>query len=287
MAYLRKATLPPRNTAPIGIFDSGVGGLTVLHELHRQLPDESILYVGDTARLPYGDRTPDEILQFVREIIAWMMAQGVKMVMMACNTSSALALEQVQAEFPLPILGLIYPGARAAAKAGQRIGVIATPATVASDAYRQAILEVDSTKQVWQVGCPQFVPLIEQNRLQDPETIRVAKTYLQPLLAAEIDTLIYGCTHYPHLAPVFQTCLPNKIQRIDPARSMVQAAAKELELLNLKSGTPSRPTDFFVSGCPEQFSQLAARWLGSVPQVHQVNFTAFATVRKSNISAGT
>lgn len=263
------------SVAPIGIFDSGVGGLTVLRELNRQLPNESIVYVGDTARLPYGDRTPEEILQFVREIMTWMMAQGVKMVMMACNTSSALALEQVQQEFPIPILGLIYPGARAAAKAGDRIGVIATPATVASNAYRQAILEVDSTKQVWQVGCPQFVPLIEQNRLQDPTTIAVAKTYLQPLLAADIDTLIYGCTHYPHLAPIFQTFLPDSIQRIDPARSMVAAATTELELLNLKSSDRRRPTRFVVSGCPSQFSHLAARWLGAAPEVSQVDFAAF------------
>jgi glutamate racemase len=272
MAYQRDFASAPVSTAPIGIFDSGVGGLTVLREINRQLPHESILYVGDTARLPYGDRTPDEILQFVREIMAWMMAQGTKMVMMACNTSSALALEQVQAEFPIPILGLIHPGARAAAKAGQRIGVIATPATVASDAYRQAILEVDATKQVWQVGCPKFVPLIEQNRLQHLETVEVAKTYLQPLIAANIDTLIYGCTHYPHLAPVFKTFLPATIQRIDPAQSMVKAAAKELELLDLKSTTPGRPTQFFVSGCPDQFAHLAARLLGPTPMVEQVNF---------------
>ena len=275
MANQRDVALSSVSTAPIGIFDSGVGGLTVLREIKRQLPNESILYVGDTARLPYGDRTPDEILQFVREIMTWMMAQGAKMVMMACNTSSALALEQVQAEFPIPILGLIYPGARAAAKAGQRIGVIATPATVASDAYRQAILEVDPTKQVWQVGCPQFVPLIEQERLQDAQTIAVAKTYLQPLMAAKIDTLIYGCTHYPHLAPVFKTFLPDAVQRIDPAQSMVKAAAKELELLDLKSAAPGRPTQFFVSGCPEQFAHNATRWLLKTPQVQQVNFASF------------
>ncbi|RZM79309.1 glutamate racemase [Leptolyngbya iicbica] len=272
MAYQRDFASAPVSTAPIGIFDSGVGGLTVLREINRQLPYESILYVGDTARLPYGDRTPDEILQFVREIMTWMMAQGTKMVMMACNTSSALVLEQVQAEFPVPILGLIHPGARAAAKAGDRIGVIATAATVASNAYRNAILEVDSAKQVWQMGCPKFVPLIEQDRLQDPATIEVAKAYLQPLLAANIDTLIYGCTHYPHLAPVFKAFLPETIQRIDPAQSMVKAAAKELELLDLKSTVPGRPTQFFVSGCPDQFAHLAARLIGQSPRVEQVNF---------------
>ncbi|NER84305.1 MAG: glutamate racemase, partial [Leptolyngbya sp. SIO1D8] len=257
--------------------------LTVLRQLHRHLPNESILYVGDTARLPYGDRTPEEILQFVREIMTWMMAQGVKMVMMACNTSSALALEQVQQEFPVPILGLIWPGARAAAKAGRRVGVIATPATVVSNAYRQAILEVDTTTQVWQVGCPRFVPLIEQDRLQDPVTLRVAKIYLQPLLDANIDTLVYGCTHYPHLEPIFQTFLPPSIKLIDPAHSLVKAAAKELELLDLRNNTYGQPTQFFVSGCPDQFTHVAARWLQSPPQVSQVNFASFVASCKSDL----
>lgn len=265
------------NTAPIGIFDSGVGGLTVLRELHRQLPHESIVYVGDTARLPYGSRTPEEIRQFVREIMTWMMEQGVKMVMMACNTSSALALEQVQQEFPIPILGLIWPGARAAVQAGKRVGVIATPATVASNAYHDAILEANPVTQVWQVGCPQFVPLIEQDRLQDPTTLQVAKTYLQPLIEAHIDTLIYGCTHYPHLEPLFQTFLPDTIQRIDPARYMVQAAAQELALLDLSSVSQRQPTQFFVSGEPQQFAKVAARWLEQLPQTNHVNFSAYVT----------
>jgi len=281
MAFQRRSAFASLSSAPIGIFDSGVGGLTVLRELTRQLPHESILYVGDTARLPYGDRNPEEILQFVREITTWMMAQGVKMVMMACNTSSALALEQVQQEFSVPMLGLIWPGARAAAQAGQRIGIIATPATVASKAYPQAIAEVDPTAQVWQMGCPQFVPLIEQNRLQDPATLQVAKTYLAPLLEAEIDTLVYGCTHYPHLEPLFKTFVSNHIQRIDPAYHMVQAAAKELALLNLRSTCQGRPTQFFVSGCPDQFAQVAARWLGAPPVVQQVNFATFVPSEQS------
>ena len=275
MVFQHGSVSPQASNAPIGMFDSGVGGLTVLREMKRQLPNESILYIGDTARLPYGDRTPEEILQFVREIMTWMMTQEVKMVMMACNTSSALVLEQVQQEFSVPILGLIWPGARAAAKSGRRVGVIATPATVASDAYRQAILEADPATQIWQVGCPQFVPLIEQDRLHDPITLKVAQTYLQPLLDVNIDTLVYGCTHYPHLEPLFQTFLPASIKRIDPAQHLVQAAAKELELLNFKSSTPGRPTQFFVSGQPDQFAHVAARCLGTPPQVNQVNFASF------------
>jgi glutamate racemase len=257
----------PARHAPIGIFDSGIGGLTVLRELERQLPQESALYFGDTARLPYGDRTPAEILAFGREIITWMMDQGVKMVLMACNTSSALVLEQVQQEFSVPILGLICPGARAAAQAGRRVGVIATAATVASDAYRQAILEVDAHTQVWQVACPEFVPLIEQDRLQD--AYAVAAQYLAPLLAAEIDTLVYGCTHYPYLAPVFQSLLPNRVQRIDPAVSLVAAAAQELEMLDLKNEI-GRPPRFFVSGSPRQFAQRSQGWLGYKPTVQPV-----------------
>ncbi len=164
--------------SPIGVFDSGVGGLTVLRELYRQLPQESILYFADTARLPYGTRSKGEIIEFVREILTWMGERRVKMVIMACNTSSALALEEVQAEFKdLPILGVILPGAKTAVKQGKRIGVISTPATAKSNAYKQAIQEIDPTAQVWQIPCPEFVPLIEANRIFDPYTTQVAREY--------------------------------------------------------------------------------------------------------------
>ncbi|MBW4577305.1 MAG: glutamate racemase [Aphanothece sp. CMT-3BRIN-NPC111] len=254
----------------IGIFDSGVGGLTVLRELYRQLPNESILYFGDTARLPYGSRTKQEILQFVREILRWMVQQDIKMAIMACNTSSALALETVRSEFNLPILGVILPGARAAVQHGQRIGVIATPATAASNAYRRAISEIDTTAQVWQVGCPEFVPLIEQNRLHDPYTTEVAREYLTPLMQEGIDTLVYGCTHYPHLAPVLRAILPSEVKLVDPAVHVVAAAAQELDLLGLLNTQPPLPTRFCVSGCPQQFAQLSVQWLGCTPMVEKV-----------------
>ncbi|MCL1471661.1 glutamate racemase [Argonema antarcticum] len=257
-------------TDTIGVFDSGVGGLTVLRELYRQLPNESILYFGDTARLPYGNRSGAEILQFVREILHWMTLQGVKMVIVACNTSSALALEMVRSEFNVPILGVILPGARAAVSIGKRIGVIATPATAASNAYRHAIQEIDSTVQVWQVGCPAFVPLIEQNRINDVYTYEVAKEYLAPLLQQQIDTLIYGCTHYPHLAPVLRAILPRSIRTVDPAVHVAAAAAQELDLLGLRSTSPPQPTRFCVSGDPDRFAQLSVQWLGCTPLVEQV-----------------
>ncbi|MBD2096833.1 glutamate racemase [Trichocoleus sp. FACHB-591] len=260
-----------RQRAYIGVFDSGVGGLTVLRELYRQLPNESILYFGDTARLPYGTRSQAEILQFVREILTWMVQQGVKMAIMACNTSSALALEAVRREFKIPILGLILPGARAAVQQGSRIGVIATPATAASNAYRQAVQEVDETAEVWQVGCPEFVPLVEQNRISDPYTYQVAQEYLAPLLQQQIDTLVYGCTHYPHLAPVLRSLLPPSVKLVDPAVSVVAAAAQELELLGLRNIRLPLPTRFCVSGNPEQFAQISVQWLGFTPTVEKIN----------------
>jgi glutamate racemase len=241
----------------IGVFDSGVGGLTVLKSLYRALPGESFLYFGDTARLPYGIRSQSEILTFVREILGWMTQERVKMAIMACNTSSALALDIVRTEFDIPILGLILPGARAAVQQGRRIGVIATPATVASESYPRAIQEIDPEVQVWQVPCPEFVPLVEQDRIFDPYTEEVARGYLQPLIQSQIDTLIYGCTHYPHLAPVIKNLLPHAVQEIDPGRSLAVAAAQELELLGL-TGLHGRrqPTRFCVSGDAEQFAQV-------------------------------
>jgi glutamate racemase len=254
----------------IGVFDSGVGGLTVLRELYRQLPNESILYFADTARLPYGTRSSREIVQFCFEILSWMVQQDVKMVVLACNTSDALALDALRREFNLPILGLILPGARAAVQQGRRIGVIATPATAASNAYRRAILEVEATAQVWQVGCPEFVPLVEQNRLYDPYTAEVAGQYLAPLLQQRIDTLVYGCTHYPHLSPVLREILPPHVKLVDPAEHVVSAAAQELDLIGLKNTWSPLPTRFCVSGSPQQFAKLSLQWLGCTPAVEKI-----------------
>jgi glutamate racemase len=256
--------------ARIGVFDSGVGGLTVLQEVDRQLPNESVLYFGDTARVPYGTRSAAEILEFTRQTLDWMVQQRVKMAIMACNTSSALALGTVQGEYDLPILGVILPGARAAARQGQRIGVIATPATVSSDAYLNAIREANPQAEVWQVACPEFVPLIENNRLEDPYTLAIAKEYIQPLLDLSIDTLVYGCTHYPHLEPILRQFVPKTIELINPAVAVVAAAAKELNVLGIQSHSPAIDTKFVVSGDPDQFAQLATQWLPVSPLVEQI-----------------
>lgn len=255
----------------IGLFDSGVGGLTVLKQIYAQMPQESVIYFGDTDRLPYGTKTPVEILQYVREIINWMLEQGVKMIIMACNTSSALALEEVQDEYDIPILGLILPGARAAVKQGKRIGVISTQATADSNAYRRAIQEVDADVRVWQVSCPEFVMLVEQNKIDSAQARAIAINYLQPLLDAKIDTLVYGCTHYRHLEKVFKTILPKSIRIIDPAEYLVIAANQELELMGLKNTQAHLPTSFYVSGSPQQFSALAQQLLTEDIQVKQVH----------------
>ena len=255
----------------IGLFDSGVGGLTVLREMYRQMPSESLLYFADSARLPYGVRSPEEILLFVREILDWMCAQDVKMIIMACNTSSALALEIVRQEYDVPILGVILSGAKAAVKTGKRIGVISTSATAKSHAYQQAIQEINPQAEVWEVSCPEFVHLIEQNQLHTDYTRQIAKNYLQPLLDKNIDTLIYGCTHYRHLEKTLFELLPSKVQIIDPAEHIVVAAKKELSVLGLSNDNFPFATRFCVSGSPQQFASLSQQWLGHYPLVEQIS----------------
>ena len=255
----------------IGLFDSGVGGLTVLREMYRQMPSESLLYFADSARLPYGTRSRQEILQFVREILDWMCAQDVKMIIMACNTSSALALEVVRKEYDIPILGVILSGAKAAVKQGKRIGVISTSATAKSHAYRQAIQEINPQTEVWEIPCPKFVHLIEQNQLYTDYTRSVAQEYLRPLIARNIDTLIYGCTHYRHLEKTIRSLLPTSVKVIDPAEYIVVATKKELSLLGLRNEQFPLPTRFCVSGSPEQFANLSQQWLGYYPQVTKIS----------------
>ncbi len=253
----------------LGIYDSGLGGLTVLRAVQQQLPQEPVLYFGDTARVPYGTRTAAELLTFGREILTWMGEQGVKMVLVACNTSSALVLEQLQREFPWPILGLILPGARAAVQTGRRIGVLATPATVQSGAYPRAIREACPQAGVWQVPCPELVPLIEQGRSHTLAARRLLRRYLAPLLSVDVDTVIYGCTHYPLVDDLMAALLPPHVQRIDPAIALVRAAAQELDALGLRHHGSGR-VRFGVSGSPQVFARRAQRWLGSLPAVEAV-----------------
>jgi glutamate racemase len=264
---------PATNTnAQIGVFDSGVGGLTVLKEIHQQLPHESVLYFGDTARVPYGNREPGEIVQFVREILTMMAQRQVKMVIMACSTGSALALDLVRDEFDFPIVGVVKPGAKAAVQAGKRVGVIATQATVNSQAYGTEMQRCNPDVQVWEIACPHFVPLIEQNRINEPETLAIAREALQPLLDVNIDALVFGCTHYPHLKPVFEKIMPAGIKYVNPAESAVRESGKVLQQKTLqnRSGQIGQ-TSFYVSGCADSFAHLSVNWLQSQPQVENIS----------------
>ncbi|BDA39674.1 glutamate racemase [Candidatus Atelocyanobacterium thalassae] len=261
------------NNCPIGIFDSGVGGLTVFQEIHKLLPQESILYFADNARLPYGNRSSTEILQFVREILTWMSHSKVKIAIMACNTSSALALEAVRKEFSFPILGVVLPGARAAAKYGRSVGVISTLATAKSDSYRQAIQEINPDIKVWQIGCPELVPLIERDKIHDFHTQKTLKKYINPLLEKNIDTLIYGCTHYKHLEEIIKNIIPYKIELIDPAYYVAQSVKKELEIMSLRGNNSYFSVRFVVTGSPKNFSHLSKKWLGYYPLVDFISLS--------------
>jgi glutamate racemase len=265
--------IAPRNTdnAQIGVFDSGVGGLTVLREIHRQLPHESVLYFGDTARVPYGNREPAEIVTFVREILHMMAEQKVKMAIMACSTGSALAMDLVKHEFDFPIVGVVKPGARAAVQAGKRIGVMATQATVNSQAYSNEIWRCAPDAHVWEIACPKFVPLIEKNLIDSPEMLAAAEEYLQPLIDYEIDTLVFGCTHYPHLKRVFQQILPPYVNYVNPAEAAVIETAQVLAGEDIQAN-PNLigETNFYVSGAPHEFADLAVNWLPARPFVQNI-----------------
>lgn len=271
------------NANSIGLFDSGVGGLTVLKEVWQQLPNEAVIYLADNARLPYGSKTRKEILQYNMEIHHFLEKQGCKMVIMACNTSSSLALALMRERFSMPIVGLIEPGARAAITTtrNHRIGVIATAATIHSGSYQTAIHKLNPNAKVWEQACPLFVPRIEGGFLTTDETLRVAIEYLTPLQEANIDTLILGCTHYPHLSPLLQEILGEGVILVDPAHATVQRAKEVLleknlantnELRESRGQTDRSKTQYFVTDSPRSFSDLSTKLLGLPPsplqQIH-------------------
>jgi len=246
----------------IGVFDSGVGGMTVAAALARRLPRESILYLGDTARLPYGSKSEDTVTRYTRNNVAFLEARGVKAVVVACNTASALALPNL--ELHLPTWGVIEPGAeKAAALSRGRVGVIATEATVRSDAYPRALKRLRPDLEVLSVACPLFVPLVEEGWHDDEVTEQVARRYLAPLLAAKIDTLVLGCTHYPLLAPVLARVAGPDVTLVDSAAAIAEAVARGLGQSGLetqRAGAPER--HFCVTDLNDSFRCIAARILG-------------------------
>lgn len=244
-------------TLPIGVFDSGVGGLTVAAALRARLPAEPILYLGDTARLPYGTKSPETVLRYTRTMIRFLTERRVKAVVVACNTASALAVPHLT--LPLPLWGVIEAGAeRAAAVSAGRVGVIATESTVRSDAYAEALRRIRPDLEVLSHPCPLFVPLVEEGWTDDPIAEAIARRYLAPLLEAGIDTLVLGCTHYPLLLPILSRVAGPDVRLVDSASTVANRVAHDLETAGL-TAPPGARGDLHacVTDTAERFSRLA------------------------------
>lgn len=251
--------------APIGIFDSGVGGLTVFRALERRLPNESLIYLGDTARIPYGTRSRETIERYALEDAAFIQAKQVKAIVIACNTASSIAANRLRKECSVPVLGVIRPGSRHAVAATRkgRIGVIGTEATVASGAYEKAMLALREGLEIISRPCPLFVPLAEEGWAEHPVTRQVADEYLQDFHQAQIDTLVLGCTHYPILRKVIQQVMGDTVTLIDSGEAVAEVVAEMLEAQNLirKSPVP-RTEQFFVTDSATRFRRVAEFFLG-------------------------
>ncbi len=253
------------NRRPIGVFDSGIGGLTVVRELERQLPHESLIYFGDTARVPYGNKSPETVRRFSREILDFLLSRDVKLVVVACNTATAHALTELQRVSPVPVEGVIEPGARAAVGATKtgRIGIIGTAGTVASGAYERAIKDADGKVVVTSRACPLFVPLVEEGWLDHPATRLIAQEYLAPLESHHIDTLVLGCTHYPLLKPLLADVLGPAVALIDSAEQTAAAVGRELAASTLRAPAAQEGhVHFVVSDDPQRFVKVGRRFLG-------------------------
>jgi glutamate racemase len=253
------------NRSPIGIFDSGIGGLTVARAIFEQLPGESTVYFGDTARVPYGPKSPETVRRYSLEILRWLMEQRVKAVVIACNTSTAHALETLQAESPVPVIGVIEPGAAAAASVGgeRPIGVIGTAGTIASNAYAKAIRRARPEAKVEQRACPLFVPLVEEGWFDHPAADLIAREYLAPLTAAGVGALVLGCTHYPLLKPLLQRVMGSGVRLIDSGQETARVVASALRERGLEApdGAPAAHR-FAVSDDEARFRQVGARFIG-------------------------
>jgi len=253
------------NRSPIGIFDSGIGGLTVARALFEQLPGESTVYFGDTARVPYGPKSPETVRRYSLEILHWLMEQRVKAVVIACNTSTAHALETLQAESPVPVIGVIEPGAAAAASVGgeRPIGVIGTAGTIASNAYAKAIRRARPDAKVEQRACPLFVPLVEEGWFEHPAADLIAREYLAPLIAAGVGSLVLGCTHYPLLKPLLQRVMGPGVRLIDSGEETARVVASALRERGLEApdGAPAAHR-FAVSDDEARFRHVGARFIG-------------------------
>lgn len=248
---------------PIGVFDSGVGGLTVAREIMRQLPNERIVYFGDTARVPYGNKSRETIIKFSRQIVRFLQTQQVKAIVVACNSASAYALDVLEKEVDVPIIGVIKSGARTAIRATKngKIGVIATEATISSGIYNRYIKENDSNSIVLGKACPLFVPLVEEGLWEDPVTDEIAKRYLTELIDVGIDTLILGCTHYPLIRSTVGRIMGTDVALVNPAYETAHELKELLKDMGLESehrpGLGTELYRFFVSDAADKFQKFA------------------------------
>ncbi len=265
---------------PIGVFDSGVGGLTVLSELHRRLPAETTIYLGDNARAPYGPRAADEVRRFTQEGVGWLLDQGVKLLVLACNTATAHALPDVRDLSPVPVLGVVRPGAVSAAASTRvgHVGVIATAGTVASGAYPAAIREADARIRVAQQACPELVPLVEAGLLDGAATDSTVQGYLAELMQRDerIDTLLLGCTHYPLLRPVIERAVGEGVAVVDSAFTTALATEDLLDALGARAPASGDARSHRVSttGDVAAFRAVAGRLFGdALPEVEAVELT--------------
>jgi len=274
---------------PIGIFDSGIGGLTVVKQLIRILPFENLVYFGDTARLPYGTKSEKLIKQYALEDAAFLEQFGIKFLVVACNSASSVAVDMLQASLNIPVTGVIEPGVRAAIKAtnNRRIGVIGTTATILSDAYHQKIKELDPDSEVYGQPCPILVPLVEEGWLDEEITRLTIRKYLAPLMENDIDTLILGCTHFPVIEEIIQNEIGGQIKLIDSGEETALVVRERIKTLEIGRNSLERgEVQFYVSDIPKKFDEIGTRFLGHpLVNAKRVDFDNFLISRGGAIHA--
>ncbi|MGE5804961.1 MAG: glutamate racemase [Ignavibacteria bacterium] len=250
---------------PIGVFDSGIGGLTVVKKISQTFPDENIIYFGDTARVPYGSKSNSTVIEYSIQDARFLMNKGVKLIVAACNTASSVALNAVKKEFNLPVIGMIEPGAKAAAEKTNngKIGIIGTRATINNKEYSKEIKKINPALEVYEKACPLFVPLAEEGWIKHAAVYQIAEEYLKELRGKKIDTLVLGCTHYPILSDVIQEIIGQDVALIDSGVASAEAVNKELKRTGLFAdrNIPGIQ-EFYVSDIPIKFKEVAELFFG-------------------------